>query len=388
MILRRDCTHFPGDRPCFPHKQTGVHCDTCDACDPIKDRIIIIKLDAVGDVLRTTCILPGLKEKYPTAEITWVTMSVAKEIFFSNPYVHRVLLYDDPGTSVTLAVEHFTLLINLDSSPKSAAMASFCHAKEKLGFGLDEQGKVFCFNTEAVTWFEMGAFDDLKKKNTHTYQDLMLQICRIQPKNFEIVLNLTDEERQRAEIFRRDHAISPSSVVIGINAGAGPRWERKKWTPEGYRELIRRLVAGENTAVVLYGGKGDRELNLVLSAGFTSGVFIARTENSLREFFSLLSISDIVVTGDTLALHAATALRKQVIAIFGPTSAVEVETYGRVHRVVSDTMECQCYYKPVCTQEINCMNTISADRVFALIRERLKAIQHTGVVSRDLHAQR
>ncbi len=378
MILRNDCRHFPGDRPCVPHKQTGVHCDVCDLYDPVKDRILIIKLDAVGDVLRTTSILPGLKERHPSAEITWVTLSAAKEIFLANPYVHRVLLYDDPATTAALAAEKFTLLMNLDASVKSAALASYCSAAEKLGYGLNERGKVFCFNPEAETWFEMGAFDDFKKRNTRTYQELMLGICRLHTKNYEIILNLTEQELQRAMRYRKECGILASDTVVGINAGASPRWERKKWTPEGYREIIQRLTTSDNCIVILFGGKSERELNRILSEGFSSDVIVAQTESSLRDFFALLNVCDIVVTGDTLALHAATALRKQVVAIFGPTSAAEIETYGRVRKIVSRNMECKCYYRPVCTEEINCMNTISADEVYDAVREKIRAVVHSS----------
>jgi len=373
MILKYDCRHFNGDRPCAPHKQSGVHCDTCSQYETATPRILIIKLDAVGDVLRTTSILPGLKEKYPSSEITWITLSGAREIFFHNPLVDRLLLYDEPGAISFLSLEQFDIVINLDASPKSAALASLCHAKEKLGFGLDARGKVFCFNAEAEMWFQMGAFDDLKKRNTRSYQDLMLEICKLRPANFEIVLQLSDEEKVRGEDFRARNGIAPSRTVIGLNTGASSRWEGKRWTLDGFRELIRRIIDETDYHIVLYGGRDERERNVALSAGYPARVINAQTDGNLREFFSLLNASDVVVTGDTLALHAATALRKRVLAIIGPTSAAEIELYGRGQKVVSQTMTCQCYYQPVCSQEINCMNTIPADRVFTLVQSEVRA---------------
>ncbi len=380
MNLKSDCRHFPGDRPCVPHKETGVHCDDCTQYEPVKERILIIKLDATGDVLRTTAILPGLKEKYPSAEITWVTLSNSEELFRHNSLVHRVLLYDRAETFASLSVESFNVLVNLDTSPKSAMLASFCRAGEKLGFGLNEQGKVYCFNSEAEAWLEMGAFDDVKKRNTHTYQQLMLSICRLRSQNFEIVLQLSESEKLRAREFRTSNGILPSHIVIGMNTGASARWEQKKWTMDGYRGLIRRIIEETDHAVVLYGGTAEQERNAALVQGFPERVFIAQTDASVREFFSILNASDIVITGDTLALHAATALRKRVIAIFGPTSAAEIETYGRVVKVVSDTMQCQCYYKPVCTQEVNCMNTISPDRIFGLVQKEVKNFRRPAAV--------
>ena len=67
-----DCRYFLGDRPCCWHKQEGAVC-ICDRYTPIRERILIVKLDAMGDVLRTTTLLPDLAEVHPGATFTWIT---------------------------------------------------------------------------------------------------------------------------------------------------------------------------------------------------------------------------------------------------------------------------------------------------------------------------
>ncbi len=67
-----DCRSFLGDRPCVWHKRTGVLC-TCEHYEKVEEQLLIIKLDAMGDVLRTTALLPPLAEAHPRAAITWVT---------------------------------------------------------------------------------------------------------------------------------------------------------------------------------------------------------------------------------------------------------------------------------------------------------------------------
>jgi len=62
-VLKIDCAYFKGDRPCKFYKEDGVKCDECNHYKPIKNKILIIKLDAIGDVLRTTSILTPFKEK-------------------------------------------------------------------------------------------------------------------------------------------------------------------------------------------------------------------------------------------------------------------------------------------------------------------------------------
>jgi len=91
-MLKTDCKHFHGDRPCVPHKEKGMKCDDCTEYKPISFKILIVKLDAAGDVLRTTSILKPLKRKYPDSYITWCTRQNSKELFKYNPLVDDVIL--------------------------------------------------------------------------------------------------------------------------------------------------------------------------------------------------------------------------------------------------------------------------------------------------------
>lgn len=370
-MLKRDCKHFPGDRPCNFHKIEGIKCDNCGYYEPVIFKILIIKLDAVGDVLRTTCILPGLKEKYPSAHITWLTRKNAKEIFYNNHFVDRVFEFENPETNYFLQVEKFNLVLNLDSSPISSAICSSVKGEEKLGFGLDEKGKVYPLNSEAEEWFLMGAFDDLKKKNTRTYQSIILEIAKIKSDNFPILLFLNESEKQFAEQFLRKHQIDKSKKIIGLNTGAGPRWKFKSWTLDGFENLIKMIIKKTDYYIFLYGGPYEKERNDYLSKIHQTRVIDTGTNNSLREFFALVNLCDLLVTGDTLAMHTATALGKKIIALFGPTSANEIETYGLITKIQSD-LDCLVCYKMDCDFDPNCMNSIKPETIFQKIIELTK----------------
>ena len=95
-------------------------------------------------------------------------------------------------------------------------------------------------------------------------------------------------------------------------------------------------------------------------------------KNSPLQFFALVSLSDVFLTADTLALHAATALKKKIVALFGPTSAAEIDDYdGRIIKIQSN-LDCLVCYKTRCDYNPNCMNTISPERVFESIVHHLK----------------
>lgn len=368
-IVKTDCRHFLGERPCRYHKEEEVKCFNCKYYDPVKKTILVIKLGAMGDVLRTTPILEALKRKYKGCKITWIVDEESKELLENNPYLDSILSYGAEALT-RLKVEHFDLVINLDSLPRSASLASFAWAREKIGFGLSEIGSVFPFNQGAREWFQMGVFDDLKKGNKKTCQEIIFEIIGLRFKKEEPVVNLKGEEKNFANQFAKKHDLK-GKKIIGLATGAGGRWELKKWTIEGYLKLIERIDKEiKNTRILLFGEKGEVERNKEIMERSKIPLVNTGHENTLREFLSLLNLCDLVVTGDTLAMHAAVALKKKVVVLFGPTSSAEIELYGKGEKIIPN-MDCLCCYKEICDKHPNCMENIDPDTVFQAVKKLL-----------------
>lgn len=369
MNIALDCRHIRWDRPCKFHKERGVHCKNCPYYDKIGFKILIIKLDAVGDVLRTTSILHGLKEEYKDSHITWVTRSAAFPLFQNNSLVDIVL--DCSAESLLrIQAETYDLVFSPDASPNSAILAALAKGKVKIGLGYNEKVHVYPFNQEAQKWFEMGLFDDIKKANTETYQKIILDMLGIRPSSYEIIFSLDEGEKTFAKSFVEKHGVSKKDLVIGLNTGAGGRWQNKKWTREGYLDLIR-LINKElrDCKILLYGGPEETERNQYLMEK-EIGLVDTGCYNTLREFGALLNLCDVLITGDTMALHIAVALKKKVVALFDPTSQAEIELYGRGKKLFAN-MDCLCCYQPTCDIKPSCMDMITPQQVFTAIKEIL-----------------
>ncbi len=366
-MIHKDCRYYQGDRPCRFHKEEGVKCGDCPRYSPFRGKILIIKLDAVGDVLRTTSLLARLKRRFPDSHLTWITGKASLPIFVNNPFVDRVLPLQPAGLICVLA-EQFLLSVNLDTAPVSASLHSLVRAGEKKGFTLDQEGRVCACSPAAEEWLLMSIFDDVKKNNNRTCQSIMSGILELPSPDDEIVLNLSPEELLLARRFAQKHGLEGTGPLIGFNTGAGRRWKHKKWTEEGTLALARLCAERLGATLLLYGGPEEEERNRrLLEAG--EGIFIdTGCRNDLRTFFALLSLPDLVVTSDTLALHAALGLQKKVVALFGPTSAAEIDLYGRGEKVVS-SVPCQCCYRIDCEVVPDCMESITPEMVFAAIQK-------------------
>jgi len=371
-----DCKFFRGDRPCIWHKQTGVLC-TCEKYDRVEERLLIIKLDAMGDVLRSTALLPPLAEVHPHAAITWLTRPESVALLQRNPYIAEVLPLGAEAT-VHLQARQFDRVINLDASKISAALAAVAQAPRKDGFLLDPRGWVQPTNDAARSWLEAGVFDDIKRAGTRTYQDRMAEILGLGGRAHRYVFELSADEIEDGRQHLNRAGVDFKRPLIGLNTGAGGRWPLKQWREDGYVEFITRLGRDRDLQFLLLGGPSERERNERLKAASPVKLLDSGCNNEVRHFAAIVSHCDVVVTGDTLAMHLALALDRRTVVLFGPTSAPEIELYGLGEKVVPD-MTCLSCYKTSCDFVPNCMDLISTDMVEGAVVRQLAIARPSAV---------
>ena len=364
-----DCRHFPGDRPCGFHKTDGRVCGGCPNYAPVKERILIVKLDALGDVLRTTAILPHLAARHPDAVIVWLTRSDAVPVLAGNPYLHEVWSLS-PVSLARFMLEDFTLVLGLDPAKDAAALTALARARAKRGFGLGSDGQVRPLHQAADLWFRMGASDHLKRANTETYQRHIARICGLPADRLRIVLRLSSEERRWAEAERIRLGLGQRRPLIGVNLGGGGRWERKQWTRDHLSAFLRMAEVELGGRVLLFGGAPERELMAALAEEHPGYAAATETAGDVRRLFGLLGLCEILVTGDTLALHAAVGLGVPAVALFGPTSAAEIDLQGNGVKVVP-SLDCLCCYRTHCDRTQTCMDLIHPEQVVAATQELL-----------------
>lgn len=368
MILKTDCRFFKGDRPCDPHKENGIKCDDCSYYRAVKSKILIIKLDAVGDVLRTTSILKPLKRKYPESYIEWCTRFSSLEIFKNNPLVDEVILIEDDAL-FRINAQKYDIVINLDTSKLSSAIAADASAKEKFGFVLNRKGYVESTSASARQWLEMSAFDDVKKANTKSYQKIVYEILDLDLPVKPPLIHISDKEKKKISAKQFVRNLNHKTPVIGLNIGVGTKWPSKGWPLQRWQDLLKNLSVDKYNLLLL-GGPEEIDIMQQLKNEFKSTIDTG-CDNSLIEFAAIVDLCDMVITADTLALHIATALEKKVIALFGPTSFNEIELYGKGVKL-SSLDGCKCYYRKYCSESVSCMNKITSKMVIETIDLLLK----------------
>lgn len=371
-IYKSDCRHFVGDRPCTFHKVSGITCGSCTHYDPAGTRILIVKLGAMGDVLRTTSLLPTLGGLYERPRVTWLTLRESLPLFDHHPLVDEVMACGSTALA-RLQVERFDLLINPEASRESSALATLASAGVKKGFGLSATGAVYPFNPGAEEIFPLGLFDDLKRENQRTYEELICRLAEIPYLRTPPRMALLPAEVAAARHTLEKTGLGCDGPVVGINTGGGGRWRLKRWTTQGFTALARDLNLRLGARVVLLGGPGEAALNRRLAQTLGAAAVDAGCDNPLRHFAAIIACCDLLVTGDSLALHLGLAADVRVVALFGPTSAAEIDLYGRGEKISSD-LDCLCCYRPTCERVPNCMQAIPVDTVSRAVERQIACL--------------
>lgn len=374
MKLNLDCRYFIGEKPCIHNRL----CDGCEHYTPFGKKILIIKLGAMGDVIRTTPLLRAIEARHNPCHVTWIVEKGSAIFLENNPRIHRVLEYS-LETAMRIQIEQFDSVYSLDKTIAATSLATLAQAPQKFGFGFSPVGNIYPLTPEAEYSFSLGMSDQIKfVENEKTYQrdifdaagfgnvaygEYDLPMC-----NFNLAAG--------AERFGSLDSIRGKKVV-GLNTGAGEVFKTKRYWKDHFISLIHKLAERGDIAILLLGGPSEVERNRYIRSTCTDVPNLIDTgcDNSLADFMGILNLCDVVVTGDTLALHLAVALKKRVIALFGSTCAQEIDLYGRGEKIVS-LPECAPCYKKDCPWKDDrymiCMKAITPERIYESVNSQLK----------------
>lgn len=367
------CKRFTGYKPCYP----GHNCwtDGCKDNIAIGTKILIINFDAMGDVLMTTAQLPALKRKYPESTIHWITLGNSAPLLKNNPLVDQVFVYNAESISIISQIE-YDLALNVDKSQRSCSLLNSVSAKLKLGFGLNKDGKIIPLNKGAHYNYNLGMDDHLKfKVNQRTGQDYLAETFEVDYKRDEYIFSFSDEELTFIEKYKKENNISEKDFVVGFNTGCSLLYPNKKMTIDQHVFLIDKLLRlNKEIKIVLLGGPEDTERNQEIYSKFEGRIINTPTTHGVREGACYENLADVVVSGDSLGMHLAIALKKYVIVWFGVSCWTEIDLYDRGVKLYQENLFCSPCWKKECPYDLECIDMIELDRIVNEIVEYYKKI--------------
>ena len=316
--------------------------------------ILLIKLGALGDVVRTTGLLKPLRRRYAPCRLSWLTSRQALPLLRGLPIDRVGVLGARPPR--WLAEDSFDLVVCMDEEARAARAASAASAAKRVGTYMDASGRV-CYTPDSARIYGMSLLapdrrraDGLKRANRTSYPRLWAQVLGLRGERAGLRPLLAPSARRP----RR-----PGSVVA-VHAGSGPRWPSKRLPIAAAAGIVKGLArAGLSPVLVAGPGESRRNAAIMRLAG-AGAIAPART---LESFARWLAGCRALVSTDSLPMHLALAAGVPCVALFGPTSAAEIETFGRAVKIVPRP-SCACFSRPVCSAD-SCLGRLDPDEVVA-----------------------
>lgn len=325
------------------------------------ENILIVKKGALGDVVRTSYFAGALRRKYGTNLcLSWLTSAEAQPLLKYNPNIN--LLTDNVHD---LRDQMFDRIFSLDDERNILQEVGTLRTTKLSGAYLDPSGQA-TYSADSAEWFDMGLLSRLGK-------DKADQLKRANKRSHsEIFSNIFDVSNVSPEFFdKNQHKVSASrdrsteGRLIGINPFAGGRWRSKQLRKDELQRLIQRLL---NEALCeqihMFGSGSDYESNCRLANHFADARIISiHTDSSVLDLAVAVSSVDLMITSDSLALHLAVAQRVPIVAFFAPTSASEIDLFGRGIKVTSTSPD-YCSYRSDADN-----SSITANRLIDAVKE-------------------
>ncbi|MDD5026922.1 MAG: lipopolysaccharide heptosyltransferase II [Candidatus Omnitrophica bacterium] len=311
------------------------------------NKILFISLSNIGDALLSLPVLDQLRANFPAAQITVLSGERPREIFESNPAVHRFILFDKKNTAWeniklfnSLRKEKFDLIVDLRNSFLGAILPARYRTSA-------------CLKIPA----------HLKHmKERHLYRIKDIAKIKTLPVSVKSLYSAPKDNERMERLFKENNIGKDDRIVV---LSPGSRSHTKRWPKQRFAELVRKLREEFPVKIILIGDKGDVETNKYITKAVGLAILDLGGRTTLGELACLLRKASLLITNDSANLHMASYLDIPVIAIFGITDEEKYGPWSKDSYVVKKEISCRPCQKAQCKfGTLECMSLVKVDDVF------------------------
>jgi len=386
-------------------------------------RILIIRLSAIGDVVFASPIIEALRRTHPDAHIAWLAEPAVADLLRHHPMLDEVIVW--PKTEwkrlwkarawrelarrvrafiQELRKRHFDTALDMQGLLKSAIWAWLSGARRRVGLGSREGSQMLMTETlprggdparrhpSLDSALRVSPDGDPTTLPASLFMSseyrFLAEHLGLDTGDFRPAIHIDDATRASVDaLLVREGLRNPSSdSALRVSPEGAPTTlsasllgspyaviapfttrPQKHWFEDAWRELIPRLTSELGLPVVMLGGPGDRMAADRISAGLEMHDLTGRTK--LLEAAEIIRRSALVIGVDTGLTHMGTAFERPTIALFGSTCPYLATGNART-RVIYHALECSpCRRRPTCGGAFTCMRGITGDEVLAVARD-------------------
>ncbi len=292
------------------------------------DRVLVIRLGAVGDVIRTLPALHLIRRTYASIHLAWIVEDLSREILEGHPEIDRLIRFPRreimaeatrPGRLAAriralgeeLRRERFTVAVDFQGSLKSGLVAMLSGAPSRVGFAPGH-------GREMSSLFANHWVRPRSRWLNRVERNLQMSEA-IGAWGDELTLTLpeTAGEGREADAILRAAAPGGEPLIL-LSPGTSRRQSYKRWPADRFARLAARMRETLAAVPLVVWGPGEEDLarGIVRTSG---GAAVQSPPLGLRSLAALLRRASLFVGADTGPMHLAWAVGCPVVALFGPT---------------------------------------------------------------------
>lgn len=330
------------------------------------ERILIVRLGAIGDVVNSTVLLNHLRDLYPKAFIAWAVHPLSAPMLEGHPGLDETLVipkdqfpFKLAELKARLAPYRFDLALDLQKLAKSALVAWLSGAKVRIGYDFRR--------TKELSWLMHTHRIGRSDPQSHVVDQVLefAKLVGVPDARAVWRLPITDADRAVARQLNLSSERPHVAVCIGASEPA------KRWFAPGFARVMD-LVAEAGGVPVLIGGPSPTEravaddIRKLARRPFKDA---AAAGGGLRSLLGLLEHAGAFVGGDTGPLHLAAALGKACVGLYGPQNPERSGPYGSRAYTIFKELPCAPCFAGKCPHEtVSCLRAIRAEDVMDSLR--------------------
>jgi heptosyltransferase I len=347
-------------------------------------KFLILRLSAVGDVIRTLPAVKTLKEYSPSSTIAWIVEEPSRSLLESQPEIDEVILFPRKrwtqgmkslteirgtigemwGFIKEIRKREFDAVLDFHGILKSGVLSFLSGSPKRIGYDRrsTKEGN-FLFSNVKVKL--------PKEKISRFERNLaLLKGVELEAKELKYGLHIPPEDREYVASFFKASSAPMGRPLIAIHPGTSTKAFFKRWMPDQYARLADQLSQELNATVLFTWGVGELEWVEGIRKEMKKPSLLGPKTESLTQLGEVYRHCDLYIGGDTGPMHVASLMGIPAVVIYGPTDPTENEPIGK-HIKVRREVGCNPCHEYSC-KELFCIKAISADEVFKATKEILR----------------
>jgi len=334
------------------------------------DRVLVTRLDYLGDVILSLPLVDALHARWPQVEIDYLTRPPASDLLDGDPRFSRVYsLARDASVVESLRLmralrrRRYRAVVDLFGNPRSMWITRATGAPVRIGRTRGWRRRMYTHAPRCDAGVRAAT-------RVHLTTAAALGVAGVEPNRPRLFV----DPRRRDLGKKLLSGIRGSEPVVGLHPGG--KWSVKRWPTSNFAELSRLVETQLGGHVVLFTGPGEeRHTAAVLEANHArGGRASALGVRPIVEVAAIISQLEALVACDGGVMHTSVAVGTPTVGVFGsadPDIWFPYDAYGP-YRAAFLPMPCRPCHRHVCPLGTTaCLATLDAKSVLEVLRDVL-----------------